>query len=413
MEMEMSGMGTVLSEYNSSSGLMESQAQYYMGSLNMYAKRATSFPDWPVGIGDRIYWKQNMMDDQSEVRFTITEINGYLENMTEVAENLNMMGISFVLPPGQPELQFFMRVYAMIDFWDYNSSTWVPGIIIPFASANEYWPIAVFDPMSMVTPVIMPKGTVASDFQILFDMMMGSMFNDIDYSFDHITLRNTTVNREMHFYFDGAEGKAIYIGGDNYMMGNWVYISMYPEFARALNTGPNTFSLLNDLPVETSVSISLNTTTSGADCIYAVLPLNPLGHPLPKGTELIYLDMKITDTLLIVGNITMTFTLPSTIDLSSTDIYFWAWNVSGLSQWDEPPPEFVTITYDYNTNSITFEYPVPTPYAIISAISYESSPFIGQPQIPGYDSYLIALLIIIVSAVLIKRRRKYLSKFKF
>jgi len=401
MEMEQLGGGSVVSEFNRTTGLIERQYQLYMGSLNMLVERVRYFSEWPVNIGDTIYIKNNQFGMEMESRITVTKFNGFLANMTEIEKMFSSGGISFTLPPGQPELQFFMEVYGRFDYWDYNTETWFIGSEYFLSASNEYWPIAPYT-FTMGMPIIMPKGTVATDFQLLFDMI-GAQYDYIDYSTNHITMRNTTANREIHFYFDGAEGRTLYMGGWNYMMGQWIHMSVYPEIARALTNGSNTFTLQSDFPVDTSISINLNTNATGSDCIYAVLPYNPIAYPLPKGEELLYLDMKITDTSVVDGNITLTFTLPSTIDLDIVDIYFWAWNISGLSQWEEPPPEFVKITYNYNTNSITFEYPIPSPYAIISAISYD----LGlPPEIPGYDFFLISLLIIIVSAVLIRKRRK-------
>ncbi|MFX0136919.1 MAG: hypothetical protein ACFFDN_24995 [Candidatus Hodarchaeota archaeon] len=401
MEMEQLGGGKAVSEYNHTTGLIETQYQLYNGSINTLVQRVRYFPEWPVDIGDIIYMKQNMNNMEMESRVTITKFYGYLVNMSEVAEMFSAGGILFTLPPGQPELQFFMEVYGQFDYWDYNAETWVIGPENFLSASNEYWPIAPYT-FAMAQPIIMPKGTVATDLQQLLDII-GASFDYRDYSTGHITMRDTSANKEMHFYFDGAEGKTLYMRGWNYMMDQWIYMSVYPEIARALTNGPNSFTLQSYFTIDTSISIDINTNASGADCIYTVLPYNPIAYPLPKGEELLYLDLKITDTSLIDGNITMTFMLPSTIDLITANIYFWAWNVSGLSQWEEPPPEFVKVTYNYNTNSITFEYPIPSPYAMISAISYDMG---LPPEIPGYDLYLISLLIIIVSAILIRRRRK-------
>ena len=414
MELIQSEGQTAYMVYNFSSGMIESQAMYDMGNLGSYIKRARYLPDWPVDIGDVLYYKQNMevmASPQMEYRVNITEFDGELINMTEFAEIRNAMGQPFILPPGQPELQFFLKVIAEHAAWDYEYETWSYMGEIIFAVANEYWPLLPYG-TELGIPVIMPKGVIVTDFQSLFDSLAG-VFDYITPNPNHVILKNTTADKELHFYFDGAEGKTTYIGGWNYAgpsMG-WFYMSVYPENVQHLNPGPNTVILQSDFITDTTVSAGIPVAigTPGTDFIYALLDNNPIGVGLPEGDPLLFLEMKITDHALLAGNITITLTLPSTLDLDTLDIFFWAWNMSGLSQWDAPPPEWEqTVIYDYANNRIIFEFPVDSPFAVISAISYESAEPEEPEEIPGYDLFLISLLITMISAIILKKKRKKL-----
>lgn len=416
MELIQIGGQSAIARYNFSSGMIESQAMYDMGKLTGYVERARYFPDWPVDIGDVLYYKQYMEvmhPAQQETRITITEFDGELFNMTELAEILNMMGYQLILPPEQPELQFFMEVIGEYAFWDYEYETWMYMDETVLAISNEYWPMMPFV-IGMGIPLVLPKGVVATDFQPIFGIL-ASMFNDISYTTNHIILKNTTENKELHFYFDGAEGKTTLIIGDNYAgpsMG-WFYMSAYLENVKHLNPGTNTFTLQSNFVTDTigQAEIPVAIGTPGTDYIYALLDKNPVGINLPVGTPLLFMDQKITNTSLLSGNITYTITLAPTLDLDTLDIFFWAWNMSGLSTWDAPPPDWEgTVIYDYANNRIIFEFPVGGPFAVISAISYDIvEPEPEEPEeIPGYDLFLISLLIVIVSGILLKKKRKKL-----
>ena len=57
------------------------------------------------------------------------------------------------------------------------------------------------------------------------------------------------------------------------------------------------------------------------------------------------------------------------------------------------------------TNSITIETP-PFPMGVILAMAYISLEL--PPEIPGYDLFLISILVIVISAIAIKIKRKKL-----
>ncbi len=403
MTMIQTGIQMAYARYDFSTGFIDLQVGYYMGNMTSYFERVDELVEWDIDIGDVLYFKKNINDDLQEVRLTITSINQIF---------INMSTTGFPKPTGQPELQFFTEIYAESAQWHKNDEMWN---IHPtnnktlFAAANEYWPIAPFAMMGAF-PLYFPEGTVATDFQNLFGMMT-SMFDDITYNPGQIIMRNTTANKELQMHFDETTGRMTYLGGDDMMESDWIYMSVYPEYIENLDPGSNHFTLQSDFSMDTTVEADIYTATSGSgvDYLYALLPFNPIETPLPNGTALLYLDAKITNHTQIGENISMTVTLPPSLDLSTLDIFLYAWNMGGTSEWDEPPPDFwLSVTFNYAANSVTFEFPTDSPFAVISAMSYNvrGDQGEGEPEIPGFDLYLISLMIIVISAIVIKRKLK-------
>jgi len=401
MTMIQTGSQMVYAIYDFTTGFIDLQVGYYMGDLVNYFERVDELLEWEIDIGDVLYFKQNINDDLQEVRLTITSINQTF---------IDMSTTGFPLPTGQPNLQFFTEIYAEFAQWHKDDEMWYTYGETLFAAANEYWPIAPFAMMGTF-PLYFPEGTVATDFQILFDML-AFMWDYTIYSPGQIIMRNTTANKELQMHFDETTGRMTYLGGDNMMGPDWFYMSVYPEYIVHLDTGTtNYFILQSDFSIDATVIVNIDTATGGpgVDYLYALLPFNPIGIPLPNGTALLYMDTKITDHTQIVGNVSMTVGLPSSLDLSTLEIFLYAWNMSGTSEWDEPPPDFwYLVTFDYSANSITFEFPMDSPWAVISAMSYQvrEEPEDGQPEIPGFDLYFISLLIVVISAIVIKRKLK-------
>jgi hypothetical protein len=160
---------------------------------------------------------------------------------------------------------------------------------------------------------------------------------------------------------------------------------------------------ITDMTVTVNLNVSIGLPTP--EYIYNLLPYNPVNVSVPEGTPLAYFDQLITNWVHINGNITMTMTLPSSIDLNEIELRFYAYNMSGTLEWDEAPSYIYNqIIYDYGTNSFTIETP-PFPWGVISVISYISTPA-EEPIIPGYNVLIFVIGIIVISALLIKWKRK-------
>ncbi|MFW9902160.1 MAG: hypothetical protein ACFFDY_12920, partial [Candidatus Thorarchaeota archaeon] len=127
---------------------------------------------------------------------------------------------------------------------------------------------------------------------------------------------------------------------------------------------------------------------------------------LPLGTAFAFFDQLMINYSAIVGNVTMTMIIPSSIDLSTVGFFFYAYNMSGTEQWDPAPPEFYATSVIYNlvANTITIQMPT-FPFGLISAMAYLDSEDL-PPEIPGYDLFFLSLAIITVSAILVKKIHK-------
>ncbi|MFX1569984.1 MAG: hypothetical protein ACFFCV_16640 [Promethearchaeota archaeon] len=401
--MSQSGNGQVaVGVYNLGTGLVELQYATYLGEIQMWFELADPLVEWNVDIGDTLFFKENFNEDMQEVRYTITSIEYNFVDVTT---------IGFPIPTGQPKYQFFTELYGNFSVWMKDTETWYDAGTALIAAANEYWPIS---PYSMIgsMPLLMPEGTVVNDLQYLFNVL-SVWYDDISYSPGHVIMSNTTASSEFHFYFDETTGRMTFLGGDNYAAHEWWYISAYPEFIQNLNTGTNHFVLSDNFNLEPTVTVEIEAgaTAAAPDFIYALLPYNPLGISLPNGTVLFYMEHKLTGHSVIVGNITMTIQFPSSIQLSENYIYLYSFNMSGTGEWDLAPPEFYqySVTYDLVNNRMTFEIEVTGPYMFLSAVSYEAIPEDGggeTPPIPGYDLFFLAIAMITVSAIVVKKIRK-------
>ena len=104
----------------------------------------------------------------------------------------------------------------------------------------------------------------------------------------------------------------------------------------------------------------------------------------------------------------MTITLPTSMYVSTMILFFYAINMSGTHEWDEAPPDFYvdSVTIDVGTNSLIIEMDSSMiTKGVISAMAYMTGEEVLE-EIPGYDLYLISFLIIIASAILIRKIRK-------
>lgn len=387
------------------------QTIYGMDYFMIYQLKTQTLVDWSVNIGDIIYFKQNddYEDGFTDIKVTIIKTGTYYVNMTFLVEYYNYYGVPMTLPSGQPEFQFFSYIYASVEEWNPSTQSWDYDGTIDLAIANIYWPISPLIFEMGGAPMLLPEDTSSSELTGIFDMF-SPIYDDITYSTGLVILRNSTLDRTLYFYFDEVSGRMTMMYGWGNMPvpgAEWNYMTYYPKFYRALSFGTNSFTMNSDFITDMTVTVELDVSLGGAtpEYIYNFLSMNPVNVSVPEGTALAYFDQLITYYALIDGNITMTMTLPSSIDLNNIELRFYAYNMSGTLEWDEAPPEFYsTIIYDYGTNSFTIETPV-WPWGTISAVSYISAPA-EEPIIPGYNVLIFVIGIIVISALLIKWKRK-------
>ncbi|MBA7525464.1 hypothetical protein ES705_17615 [subsurface metagenome] len=387
-------------------GITQSFLNVNSEGIMCFEVKSQTLVDWSVDVGDDLYYKNNG-EDLWDVKVTILGIGSVYANMSKV---FAPMGIP--LPSGQPEYQFFSYLYADIFEWDYMTGTWNLDSDRPFAIANIYWPISPLQ-FEFGPPVLMPKGTTSSELSGLFDFY-SSVFDVITYSPGHVLLRNTTLDRELNFHFDETSGRVTMMHGwmKQPVPGEeWHYMSIYPKFYEALTPGSNSFTLSTDFLSRITVSMDVDVSIGvpEAALIYNYFTMNPVNVSLPNGTAMAYFDQLFAHHSLISGNITMTITLPTSIDLSEMIFFFYAFNMSGTLEWDSPPPEFYidSVTYNFVTNTITIEMPA-WDRGIISAMAYFTIEDIPDTveEIPGYNIFFISLLIIITSGIVIRKVRK-------
>ena len=391
---------------DTSTGVVQSMLMKSDDDYTYYEIKSSSDVDWYYDPGDVIYLKNNDREHFRDLRVTLEATSTLFMNMSELFEDLNLMGIPVTLPSSQPELQFFSCIFADIQEWDSSTYSWLPDKSDIFAIANIYWPIS---PLSFEfgPPVLMPESTTADELRGIFDVF-GTNYDDITENPGHITLRNTALDRELNFHFDSTTGVITMMEGWVIEPGpgsDWSYMSLYPKFYKQLSTGPNSFTLNSDHPPETTVDVAVNVGVGASPgaFIYNYFTMSPVNATLPTNvTVLGYVDMLFTNPSIISGNITMTINLPSSVDLNDMAMLFYGYNMSGTDEWDLAPPEFYlhNAIFDNVTNSIILSIE-PWDEGIIAAIAYISVE--GAGGIPGYDLFLLGLTIIIMSALAVRK----------
>ncbi|MFW9999135.1 MAG: hypothetical protein ACFE88_03380 [Candidatus Hermodarchaeota archaeon] len=372
-----------------------------------YELKTQTLVDWSVNIGDVIYYKANQ-DEHYDMKATIIGTYTVYANMTFLVNEYNLYGIPLALPSGQPEYQFFTYLVAELEYWDPDTVSWSYATTQIISIANIYWPVSPLVFEIGGPPMLMPEGTSSSDLSDFFDMW-STVYDDITFSTGYVLLRNTTANKELNYYFDETSGRMTMMYGWAKMPipgEDWTYMSIYPKFYHPLTVGTNTFSVGSYHPSGITVNIEMYVNSPGGAYIATYYPMNPVNEPLPVGESFAFFDQLMTNFSSIVGNITMTIILPPSIDLSTIGFFFYAYNMSGSDKWDPAPPEFylTSVTYNFASNSIIIEMP-PFPFGLISAMAYIDSEELPG-EIPGYNIFLISLMIVAISGILIRKIRK-------
>lgn len=402
------GVDSVKTIVDKATGIVQSMFMLGEDVFMYFEIKTQTLVDWSVDIGNVFYYKLNE-DQFMDVKVTIIETHTVYANMSWLVDQYNSLGVPLILPSGQPEYQFFSYILASFEKWIPTLNNWIFYDTSIIAIANIYWPVSPLIFEVGRPALLVPEGTSGLELADFFNMFSPA-YDAITYNPGHIILRNSTLNKELHFYFDEPSGRITMMHGWSKAPipgSEWTYMSIYPKFYQALAPGLNTFTLSTHFPTGTTIDVEVNLTGSGAAFISNFFPMNPVNVSLPEGTAFGFIDQLFTNSLLIDGNLTMTITLPPTIDLSSVAFVFYAYNMNGTNEWDAAPPEFYAdyVTYNYVTNSITIETP-PFPMGVILAMAYISLEL--PPEIPGYDLFLISILVIVISAIAIKIKRKKL-----
>jgi len=392
---------------NKTTGITQSFLMLNPYGFMYYEIKTQTLVDWSVDFGHVIYYKSNQ-DELYDIKATIIGTHTVYANMTWLVEDYNYYDIPLVLPSDQPEYQFFSYIVASLEIWNPSTESWTYFDETIIAIANIYWPVSPLIFEVGGPPIIIPEGTTSSDLTDFF-VMWSSVYDDITSNPGHIVLRNTTLNRELHFYFDEISGRMTMMYGWTKMPfpgSEWSYMSVYPKFYQALHSGTNTFTVSSYFPSGITVTIEMDVIGSDSAYISTFFPMNPVDEPLPLGTYFAFFDQLLINYSSIIGNVTMTITLPSSIDLSSVVFLFYAYNMSGTEEWDPAPPEFylTSVTYNFATNSIIIEMPT-FPFGLISAMGYIDTEDL-PPEIPGFNIFLISLMIVVISGIVIKKLHK-------
>ena len=378
----------------------------YEGEIMYFEERSQTLIDWDVSVGETLYYKNNE-EDLWDVKAIILGMGSVYANMTDL---FAPMGIP--LPSGQPEYQFFSYLYAETYEWDIYTNSWDYEGDQPFAIANIYWPISPLQ-FEFGPPVLMPRGTASTELSNLFDFY-STNFDVVEYNTGHVLMRNSVLDREWNFYFDETTGRLEMMYGwmkQPVPWEPWTYMSIYPKFYEELSPG-SPHHIIGQTDFYSGITVTMDITVDpgnpGSALIYNYFPMNPVNVSVPNGTPLAFFDQLLINWSYISTNITITITLPSSIDVDNIVLYLYAYNMSGTLDWDEAPPEFYDnyVTINSLTNSIIYKMePEMFFKGIISTMSYKTIEEAAE-EIPGYNVFFLSMMIIIVSGLVIRKIRK-------
>jgi len=162
---------------------------------------------------------------------------------------------------------------------------------------------------------------------------------------------------------------------------------MFEKNIAPLFSGFNNLLLTSEPIFDFSFNTQIITTSGGLNLLYAFLPDSPMPKRIPYGDPLFYADLMVTD--------------PNSINSMSEE---------EINK---------TVTFDYDSNSVTIEFDLNEPFSNIFALGYEpkydddygNGDDEYYEEIPGYDLLIIIGIIGFVSIVLITIKGK--SKVKF
>ncbi|MFX0047918.1 MAG: hypothetical protein ACFE8G_07090 [Candidatus Hermodarchaeota archaeon] len=359
-----------------STGILQSYMVQELGELQLYIEiKNMTLIEWDLEIGDIVYYKQNSQDEEIYRRATVLYTDGEFVNLTQWEID---SGGFFTKIPGQPELQFFKAIIAEFEEFDETSGTWVSSGDDLFLEANKYWPISPYAMFGGVSPpLFIPLGFTGEDLEDLLKLLSG-VFDERIFDTDHVSLRNSTLDKKYDTYIDISTGMITFMGGWFNMPGggdtSWTYMTLYPMYNKTITSGTNSITVPNDAVSEITISrIEIITNNTGIDLVNAILNYNPINTSITNGTVLYYNDLLITNTSGLT-NLTFYIKFDVSFLLYRYKLTFWAWNMSGNNQWEAAPPEAASMfIYDYSDNSLTIKYPIgggTGPISIIMAVSY-------------------------------------------
>jgi len=372
----------------------------------------TSKVEWSVGPTDVLYYGGGGI----ESKVIITEINETVIDITPY------------VPDASPGVQAFSEIFGDLYFWNASGEEWLlRNSSILITAANNYWPIAPYIIQGESTrtegpPPIVPMGTTGFDMAPAF-MMFEGIFDEAEYYDDHIVMRNNTNDAEFKVFLNSTTGLILNMygkmklpGGD----GDWQYITFYAVNVEPLVFGANILDIESSLVPELSYQ-GVIITTGATEFHYSFIIENPVDKPIPDGIRLFYNWIMMPDHT-VISSITITITLPSSIDIDEIDLYMYKWSnfteMGGeYGYWDLIPDSVFNemITIDSDNNALIFqvtefdgEISGLFAYAFkLSDIDEEDLPEdIAALEIPGYNLYFIITAIFVVSAIIIKRKRK-------
>ncbi len=401
-----------------STGITQSFLMQDGSDLVYYEIKNMTLVEWDVEIGDVVYYKLNSRDGEIYMRATIVETDGEFYNLTEW--ELDSDGL-FTKIPGQPEMQFFVSVFADFEAFDKETGTWESEEGGLFLEANTYWPISLTAMFGATAPpLFIPLGFTGEDFEGLFGIL-SSVFDEMTFTEGRANLRNSTLGKEYDTYIDISTGQITFMGGWlNMPWGDdtdWMYMTLYPMHNETLHSGTNSISVSSDAVSELAVSnIEIITNNTGIEAVNALLAYNPTNTSITNGTVLYYNDLLISNSTGL-ENLTFYIKFDDTFDLNNYNLTFWAWNMSGNNEWEAAPPEEIAdiIVYDYDDNSLTIYFPVEGSSGAISIIMALSYVYIGSDPtpggIPGYPLLLTLGMLSIGLIALIVIHLKKVKKF--
>ncbi len=370
----------------------------------------TNEVEWGVDIGYVLYFGENSYDKkfvEKKIEITGFSIGNY-EGYWDFDPGNGLLPMSF------------KEVWANISVWDPSmeefrfQSQEVVGI------ANNFYPSLPWQATFPFMPYIFDQNATMEELKFMQNKFtcryvhLDDFHMDFDGKFLHFEGMNYSQSQTIRGIVDMESGTMKLM---QFLRYDNLESIMFEKNFVPLFSGYNNLMLMSEFIHELSFRTQITTTTGGVNLLYAILPVSPVPQRIPYGELLFYTDMMVTNHF-SVNSMSMTITLPWDINLNSSRLLFFRWDsYDGFhGNWHEMSEEEInkTVTFDYDSNSVTIEFDMNEPFSNVFALGYESKydDEYGNgddeyyEEIPGYDLLILIGIISFTSLALIKIIRK-------
>jgi len=371
--------------------------------------------EWGVNIGDVLYFGENSHDQKFvEKKIEITGFSTWnYDGHWDFDPYIGYLPMSF------------KEIWANISVWDPSIEEFRFEYQDVVGIANNFYPTLPWQSIYKFEPYIFDRTATIEELEFMQNKFsckyigLDEFHMDFDGKFLHFEGMNYSSPYEDRTIRGIADMERGVIKLMQRLSNDYLDSIRFEKNFAPLFSGYNNLMLKSEYIHELSFNAQITTTRSGIHLLYAILKESPVPQRMPYGEPLFYVDMMVTNHI-SVNSMSMRITFPWHIELNSTRLIFFRWNsYDGFhGDWHDIPEEEInkTLTFNYETNSITIEFNMNEHFSNVFALAYEPkydddyNNGDDEYYIPGYDLMIVLGIISLAFVGLIGIKRKYISK---